>query len=237
MVEGFRRIAGDEVAEIRDAATPARRCPRRSGLASMPPSARSSRTKNARLIRQRISSSIRTGWNSSANSTSSISSAGSARRRSSRSASSTRHPSRRRQRDRLRPARRHRPAQDHRRRRPLPVEGRVSSSIQCRPSAADRQVACLASMASQPPPGNRAASLTSSASGSSASATAVGRRAAAAVPDRLSSGGAAGRRVPHRPGPGPRQPASGDTMGTRRWRAPLGPRAGQSPPPLARSRP
>jgi hypothetical protein len=41
-----------------------------------------------------------------------------------RSASSTRHLSRRRRRDRWCPACRHRPAQDHRRRRPLHVEGR-----------------------------------------------------------------------------------------------------------------
>jgi pimeloyl-ACP methyl ester carboxylesterase len=79
MVEGFRRVAGDEVAEIAG----------RSGLASLPPSASTSRTKSERLLRPRISTSTPTGWSSSANSTSSISYAGSTLRRWYQSASST----------------------------------------------------------------------------------------------------------------------------------------------------
>jgi pimeloyl-ACP methyl ester carboxylesterase len=73
MVEGFRRVAGEEVAQIARRSYAVRRCPSRSGPASLPPSAHGSPTKSARLARRRTSSSTRTGWDSSASSTSSLS--------------------------------------------------------------------------------------------------------------------------------------------------------------------
>ena len=83
------------------------------------------RTKSERLARPRISSSTRTAWSSSADSTSSISSAVSTSptlvsRRRARPG----HTGRRRRRDRRRPARRHRAARGDRRSWPLHVDGR-----------------------------------------------------------------------------------------------------------------
>ena len=62
MVEGFRRVAGDEVAEIAGRSYAGSRCPTRSGLASTRRSVRTGRRRSEKLTRPRISRSIRTGW-------------------------------------------------------------------------------------------------------------------------------------------------------------------------------
>ncbi len=92
MVEGFRRVAGDEVAKIAGRSYAGEEVPDEQWARVLPPSGHISRTNSARLACPRISSSTRTGWNSSANSTSSISSAVSTRRRLSRSGRSTPSP-------------------------------------------------------------------------------------------------------------------------------------------------
>lgn len=94
LVEGFRRGAGDAVADIAARSFGGEPVAdeewARVSAAFGPPTAR---TKSKGLVRARISSSIRTGWSCSADSTSSTNSAVSMLRRSSRLASLT--PSRR----------------------------------------------------------------------------------------------------------------------------------------------
>ena len=90
VVEGFRWVAGDEVAEIAGRFTPASRYPTTSGHLSQPHLARTSPMTSARRVCQRTSNSIHAAWTSSANSTSSLNSAAFNLRHWFRSASSTR---------------------------------------------------------------------------------------------------------------------------------------------------
>jgi pimeloyl-ACP methyl ester carboxylesterase len=89
LVEGFRRVAGDKVAELAGHSYSGEGVPEeeshRIGAAFGP----TSRTKTSALGRARISSSTRRGWTSSGKRTSSTSSARSRLRRSSPSVSST----------------------------------------------------------------------------------------------------------------------------------------------------
>jgi pimeloyl-ACP methyl ester carboxylesterase len=90
LVEGFRRVTGDEVAEIAGRSYSGEQVTDEERHGSMPRSARTCRMKNERLTHRRISSSIRAGPSSCIDSTSSTNSGTSTLRRSSRSANSTR---------------------------------------------------------------------------------------------------------------------------------------------------